>query len=69
MSNFVNVREAADFLGVSTSYLNKLRCLSSDGPQFVKLGKAIRYELDDLRAWAESSKRRSTSSTGDRGAA
>lgn len=60
---FVTTRRAAEILGVSTSYLAKLRCLSSSGPRFMKLGRAVRYDAADLRAWAAENARRSTSDT------
>lgn len=66
MAEYLNVKAAADFLGVSESYLNKLRCLRSDGPRYAMFGRSVRYAVDDLRAWAADRKRRSTS---DRGAA
>lgn len=72
MSNeYVSTRQAAEILGVSESYLAKLRCLTSTGPRFLKLGKSVRYVTADLHAWAEANARRSTSDDGtdDRGAA
>lgn len=66
LSEYMNVKEAAAYLGVSASYLNKLRCLSSEGPRFASFGKAIRYSAEDLKSWAEAQKRKSTT---DRGAA
>ncbi|MDR3497128.1 MAG: helix-turn-helix domain-containing protein [Ancalomicrobiaceae bacterium] len=61
MSEYMTVKEAAAFIGVSASYLNKLRCLTSTGPRFVKLGKAVRYSTADVRAWMDANVRRSTS--------
>jgi hypothetical protein len=52
--------EAAMYLHVSRSFLAKARCVGG-GPQFVKIGRAVRYELDDLREFADQAKRRSTS--------
>lgn len=59
--NLLNVNQAADRLGVSVSYLNKLRLSFSSGPPFVKLGARVSYDPNDLAAWVESKKRRSTS--------
>lgn len=56
----LNVNEAAERLGVSTSYLNKLR-LTGGGPAFVKLGARVSYDPGDLAAWLDANKRRSTS--------
>jgi predicted DNA-binding transcriptional regulator AlpA len=52
-------REAAEFLGVSVSFLNKLR-LTEDGPPFVKLGARVAYDPVDLDAWLDRQKRTST---------
>jgi excisionase family DNA binding protein len=63
----LNVKETAELLGVSPSYLNKLRLISSEGPPFVKLGARVCYDPADLAAWVNSQKRRSTSDTGEAG--
>ena len=52
--------EAAVYLGVSRSFLAKKRC-TGGGPRFCKIGRAVRYEIDDLREFAERAKRHSTS--------
>ncbi len=59
---FLNVNEAAERLGVSASYLNKLR-LTGDGPVFMKLGVRVIYDPADLATWLAAQKRRSTSDT------
>jgi predicted DNA-binding transcriptional regulator AlpA len=59
----LNVNEAAERLGVSASYLNKLR-LSGDGPVFLKLGTRVAYDPDDLATWLSERKRLSTSGAG-----
>lgn len=43
----LTVSEAAQYLGLAQSTLNKWRCFG-DGPRFLKLGKAIRYRKSDL---------------------
>ncbi len=48
--------EAAAYLGMSISFLRQgrmegRRANRSPGPPFIKLGKAIRYDLQDLDAW------------------
>ncbi len=53
--------EAAVYLGVSRSWLNKKRCIDSDGPRFCKIGRRVLYDIADLDAYAEQAKRRSTS--------
>jgi excisionase family DNA binding protein len=42
------VPEAAAYLGLAVSTLNKWRCYGNHGPAFMKLGKAVRYRRDDL---------------------
>jgi predicted DNA-binding transcriptional regulator AlpA len=54
--------EAAQFLGLSQSWLAKLR-LSGDGPPYMKMGRQVRYSQADLLRWAEKSLRHSTSET------
>lgn len=54
--------EAARRLGLSRSWLEKLR-LTGDGPPFVRVGtRAVAYWSDDLMRWADARPRfRSTS--------
>jgi predicted DNA-binding transcriptional regulator AlpA len=56
----LNVREAARFLGLSVSTLNKLR-LSGNGPPYLKLGRRVLYDLHALETWAATRKRNHTS--------
>lgn len=51
---------AAEYLSLSVSTLNKLR-LTGGGPEYIKLGKVVVYDLVDLDAWLLSKRRRSTS--------
>lgn len=48
--------EAAKVIGKSESWLNHSRA-TGDGPVFLKLGGAVRYQESDLRAWIESRRR------------
>lgn len=50
--------EAADYLRSSTSTLAKAR-MRKQGPEFLRLGRGIRYRQSDLDAWMSAS--RSTS--------
>jgi excisionase family DNA binding protein len=60
-SSYMRTDEAARYLGLSSSLLNKLR-LTGGGPLFVRLaGRAIRYRPADLDAWADASAMASTS--------
>jgi predicted DNA-binding transcriptional regulator AlpA len=54
--------EAAAYLGISKSWLAKLRLRSSAGPRFIKLSpRLITYRLSDLEAWRDARCMRSTS--------
>ncbi len=62
---WMSVAEAAKYLRVSQPFLNKLRCYSSEGPRFSKLGgKRVLYNRADLDAWAMARMRASTSDEG-----
>jgi excisionase family DNA binding protein len=57
----LTVKEAATYLRVSKSYLDKLRVYGG-GPEFLRLGKRkILYAVADLDAWASSRRHASTS--------
>ena len=61
MQKIFRTRQAAEYLGLSKSTLDKMR-VQGDGPVFVRLGgRAIGYDLDDLNAWIEAQRCRSTS--------
>jgi hypothetical protein len=52
---------AAEYVGLSTSTLEKLR-LTGAGPIYEKAGpKIVVYRVDDLDAWLSTGRRRSTS--------
>ncbi len=59
----LRVGEAAKFLALSASFLNKLRC-SGGGPAFRKIGRAVLYDPADLEAWLFARRRVSTSDNG-----
>jgi predicted DNA-binding transcriptional regulator AlpA len=59
--NLLKTEDAASYLGLSPSLLNKLR-LTGGGPKFLRLaGRAIRYRRADLDAWVDASAVESTS--------
>lgn len=59
--NLMTTKEAAAFVRLSPSLLNKLR-LTGGGPVFVRLaGRAIRYRQSDLAQWVAASAMASTS--------
>ena len=57
----LTVDQAAVYLGLARSTLNKWRC-QGEGPSFVKLGRAVRYRTTDLEGFLE---RRISNSTSD----
>lgn len=63
---YLDDREAASILGVSTGHLRNLR-VRGGGPRFYRLGsRSIRYLVADLHRWARA---RPATSTSDRVAA
>ena len=60
-TQLLNTKQAANYLGVSASFLEKDRWAGSRVP-FVRLGsRSIRYRIEDLKAFVESQIKRSTS--------
>ena len=52
----VDTKAAAEFLGVSKSHLEKLRIDDPENsPPFFKVGRCIRYSVENLREWAATS--------------
>jgi predicted DNA-binding transcriptional regulator AlpA len=56
----VRTHGAADYTGLAESTLEKLR-VSGGGPRYIRVGRVVAYDLDDLDAWLEAHKRSSTS--------
>ncbi|MBB3978896.1 putative DNA-binding transcriptional regulator AlpA [Rhizobium azooxidifex] len=46
----LRVKQAAAYVGVSKSFLDKSRCYGG-GPTYVKLGTTVIYRSEDLDAW------------------
>lgn len=63
LTEFCDVKAAAEILGISVSFLNKSR-VAGNGPPFLKFGHSVRYSLPALHVWATSQARRSTSDPG-----
>lgn len=64
MIQILRTREAARFLGLSPSTLEKMR-LTGDGPPFVRLGaRALGYDVDVLKEWLGARQCDSTSDAG-----
>jgi predicted DNA-binding transcriptional regulator AlpA len=61
MDQLLDTKAAAALLSLSQSSLEKMR-VYGNGPNFLKLGRAVRYRESDLQAWVSS---RSVTSTSD----
>jgi len=59
-ANLIDRIEAASFLKIGTSTLDKKR-LYGNGPTFIKIGKRVFYDVRDLEEYLKSNRRRSTS--------
>lgn len=46
----LRVPRAAEYLGISKSLLDKLRCYGG-GPTFAKIGRTVIYTTADLDSW------------------
>jgi len=57
----LDTESAARFLSLAARTLENWRCLHSEGPRFVKVGRSVRYERAELVAWATARRFRSTS--------
>ena len=60
LDGFIDETRAADFLCQSVRTLQKWR-VTGFGPSFYKPGRSVRYRRRDLRDWAGSRRRKSTS--------
>lgn len=58
----LSVAQAAEFLGISSSWLNKAHS-SGIGPTATVIGRRVLYDVHDLRAWLASKKRKAASTT------
>lgn len=50
MERLMTRKQAAEYLGFAPQTLNRYAWLGK-GPRFKKLGRLVRYTLDDLEAW------------------
>jgi hypothetical protein len=51
---------AASYVGLTASTLEKKR-LDGSGPEYVKLGRTVTYDVRALDAWLDANRRKSTS--------
>lgn len=59
-SRKIPVTEAAAYLGVSKSWLDKHR-VQGGGPAYLKIGRRVVYDLNDLEEFAAGRRHRNTS--------
>jgi predicted DNA-binding transcriptional regulator AlpA len=59
----ISVAEAASFLGVSKSWLDKHR-VHGGGPAYLKIGRRVVYDVNDLEEFAAQRRFRNTSEGG-----
>ena len=62
-SKLLTTQEAAEYLRIAASTLNKMR-LTGGGPEFLKLGTRVVYDMKDLERWLGARRRKSTSQYG-----
>lgn len=60
VGTFVEERQVADILCQSVRTIQKWR-VTGNGPSFYKLGRSVRYRLDEVQAWAEARRKAHTS--------
>lgn len=59
----LNTRQAAEQLSLSPRTLERYR-VTGEGPEFFKIGRAVRYTAAKLNEWLKGCTRRSTSDDG-----
>ena len=52
-TKLLTVRELSDYLGISDETLRKYR-MKKIGPKYLKLGRVVRYKLDDVLEWIDA---------------
>jgi predicted DNA-binding transcriptional regulator AlpA len=62
-NHLVDEKKAAEVLGLKVPTLRRWRW-AGQGPQFIKLGSAVRYHPSELERFIEEGQRRSTSDAG-----
>lgn len=52
-NEYINEKDAADYLGLCVQTLRNWRGLGR-GPKYAKIGRCVRYQLSDLKAYAKA---------------
>lgn len=68
MTKNIRVKQAAAYLGLSKSTMDKLRHFGG-GPRYFKLGRTIIYDVADLDAWRNERTATSTWQTANQNSA
>ena len=58
-----NENQAGDYLGKKPTTMQQWRW-TGYGPPYLKIGRNVRYEPEDVKAWARAQQRTSTSDKG-----
>ncbi len=59
----LRTREAAAYTGLAKSTLEKLR-VTGGGAPYIRIGRVVLYDPDDLDAWLAAHRRKTTSDKG-----
>ncbi len=62
-NGYINEREAAEFVGFTTEFLQNLRYRGGGAP-YSKIGRNVRYTRRRLKAWADERVQTSTADPG-----
>ncbi len=62
---YLTQRQVAEMVGKSEAWLERSRWSGTGGPVFTKIGRSVRYSMDDIVKWLEAQPR-FTSTTEDR---
>lgn len=62
-NRYLRTAAAAVYCGSAKSTFDKYR-LTGAGPTYMKVGRTVVYDIDDLDAWMATHRRTSTSDTG-----
>jgi predicted DNA-binding transcriptional regulator AlpA len=57
---YQTAKQVAEKLGMTEGHFARLR-VRGDGPRFIKIGRAVRYDLADVQAWLDARRVGSTS--------
>lgn len=53
LPRLMSQKDLASYLGKSTAWCERARWAGT-GPRFIRLGRHVRYRVDDVLAWVES---------------